>query len=267
MEKSEFRLLIKHCFLMGKNTVQEKEWLEKCYPSSAPSRQIVENWFVDFKRGCTNTDDAERYGRSNSTVVPGKKRPQNGFSQSLIEIAWDSWHHLRYQKTVYSLFCMNIWAWVARAAKGENRPKRPKTQMSAGKVLASVFRYARCILFIDHLEKERTINSEYYMALLERLKKEIAETRPQMKKRKMLFHQGNAPCHKSIATMAKLQELHSKLLLHPPYSPDPVNQYSPASGCQQLLPVCRHKKNAPGEEIWLQWWRDCRNKSVFWGHR
>ena len=31
MEKSEFRVLIKHCFLKGKNTVQTKQWLYKCY--------------------------------------------------------------------------------------------------------------------------------------------------------------------------------------------------------------------------------------------
>ena len=32
---------------------------------------------------------------------------------------------------------------------------------------------------------------------------------------KVLFHQDNAPCHKSIAMMAKLDELHFKLLPHP----------------------------------------------------
>jgi len=69
MEKSEFRVLIKHCFLMGKNTVQTKQWLDKCYPDSAPSRQMVEKWFGDFKRGRTNTDDAERSGRPNSAVT------------------------------------------------------------------------------------------------------------------------------------------------------------------------------------------------------
>lgn len=50
MEKSEFRVLIKHCFLMGKNTVQAKQWLDKCYSDSAPSRQMIEKWFADFKR-------------------------------------------------------------------------------------------------------------------------------------------------------------------------------------------------------------------------
>ena len=55
-------------------------------------------------------------------------------------------------------------------AKGQNRPKRSKTQISAGQVLASVFWDAHGILFIDYLEKGRTINCEYYMELLVRLK-------------------------------------------------------------------------------------------------
>ena len=52
------------------------------------------------------------------------------------------------------------------------------------------------------------------------LKEEIAKKRPQMKKKKVLFHGDNAPYHKSIATMAKLHELHFELLLYPLYFPD-----------------------------------------------
>ena len=67
--------------------------------------------------------------------------------------------------------------WTARS---ENRPKRLKTQISAGKVLAFVFWEANGISFIKYLEKGRTIKSEYYMALLVRLKEEIAKKRPKM---------------------------------------------------------------------------------------
>ena len=67
--------------------------------------------------------------------------------------------------------------------------------MSACKILASVFWDAYSILFIDYLEKGRTINGDYYMALLMHLKEEIAKKRPQMKKKKVPFHQDNAPCH------------------------------------------------------------------------
>ena len=90
--------------------------------------------------------------------------------------------------------------------------------MSPGKVLAFIFWDAHGILFIDYLEKGRTINSEYYMALLARLKKGIAKKRSQMKKTKVLFHQYSVPFDESITTMANLHELHFKLLPHPTYS-------------------------------------------------
>ena len=92
--------------------------------------------------------------------------------------------------------------------------------MWAGKVVASVFWNAHGFLFIDYLEKGKTINSERYISQLMRLKNEIGEKRLQMKKKKVLFHQDNAPCHKSLATMAKLNELSFELLSHPPYSSD-----------------------------------------------
>ena len=99
---------------------------------------------------------------------------------------------------------------------GESRPKRPKTQTSTDKFLASVLWDAQGILFIDYPGKEKSINSEYHIALLVRLKEEIAKKRPQMKKKKELFHPDNVPCKKSIATMKKLYELLFELL---PYHP------------------------------------------------
>ena len=86
-------------------------------------------------------------------------------------------------------------------ATGESRLKWPKMQTSAGKVLASIFWYAQGILFIDYPEKGRIINSKYYITLLVHLKEAIIRKLPQMKKKKVLFHQDNAPCHKSITTM------------------------------------------------------------------
>ena len=77
------------------------------------------------------------------------------------------------------------------------------------------------ILFIDYLEKGKTINSDYKMALLDRLSAEIKKKRPRMQKKEMLFHQGNASCHhKSMKTMVKLNELSIELLPDPPYTTD-----------------------------------------------
>ena len=55
---------------MEKNTAQAKQWLDKCYPDYALSRQMVEKWFADFKRSRTNTDDVERSDHPNSAVLP-----------------------------------------------------------------------------------------------------------------------------------------------------------------------------------------------------
>ena len=134
-------------------------------------------------------------------------------------------------------------------AAGESRPKRPKTQTSAGKVLASVFWDAQGILFIDYLEKERTINSKYYIALLMRLKEEIAKKRPQMEKKKVLFYQDNAPCHMSIATMVKLHKLDIELLLHPLYSPD---LFPPTTGCFQTTKECPREREFASMKKWYR---------------
>ena len=77
-------------------------------------------------------------------------------------------------------------------AVGEKRPKQPKTLMWAGNVMASVFWDADGVLFIDYLEKGKTMNSERYIGQLMRLKNEIGEKRLQMEKKKVLFHQDNA---------------------------------------------------------------------------
>ena len=69
MEKSDFRMLIKHCFLMGKNTAQAKQWLDKYYSDSAPSETMVKRWYADFKCGRRDTNDAECSGHPNSAVV------------------------------------------------------------------------------------------------------------------------------------------------------------------------------------------------------
>ncbi|XP_053968536.1 paired box protein Pax-6-like [Anastrepha ludens] len=66
---------------------------------------------------------------------------------------------------------------------GELRSKRLKAQQSDGKV--SVFWDVRSVMFVDYLEKKNTINSEYYIVLLERLKAEVAKKRPHKAKKKM----------------------------------------------------------------------------------
>ena len=79
MEKFEFHVLIKHCFLMGKNTVQAKQLLDKCYSDSALLKTMVKKWYADFKRDCTDTNDAEHSGCPNLAVVPENTKKLHKF--------------------------------------------------------------------------------------------------------------------------------------------------------------------------------------------
>ena len=68
-----------------------------------------------------------------------------------------------------------------------------------------------------------------------------------MKKNNVLFHQDNAPCHKSIAAMAKVHELHFELLLHQPYT-----LYLGSSDdclCAELRRILQGKRFGSNEEV------------------
>lgn len=282
MDKKEFRVLIKHCFLTKKNTVEAKAWLDEHYPDSAPGKSTVEKWFAKFKRGEMSTEDDARSGRPKEAVTDENIKKVHKIilddrKVKLFEIAeylkiskervgyivneylgmrklcakWvpreltidQKRQRIDDSEECLKLFNRNKTEFLRRyvtmdetwlhhftpesnrqsaewTARDEPTPKRGKTQKSAGKVMASVFWDAHGIIFIDYLQKGQIINSDYYIALLERLKDEIAKKRPHLKKKKVLFHQDNAPCHKSIKTMAKFHELGFELLPHPPYSPD-----------------------------------------------
>lgn len=246
MDSKQFRVLIYHCYLMGKNTVQAEQWLRKCYPDSTPSKTTIKRWYADFHRGRTDTNDAERSGRPNEAVVEeniektlkiimGDRKVKLREIADILKISegsvftiihdhlgmrklFSKWvpriltpeqkqQRIEDSKSCLSMFQRNNSEFLRRyitmdetwihhftpesnrqsaewRATGETRPKRPKTQQSAGKVMASVFWDAHGIIFIDYLEHGRTINSDYYIALLERLKSEIVKKRPHLAKKK-----------------------------------------------------------------------------------
>ena len=59
---------------------------------------------------------------------------------------------------------------------GSPRPKKFKTQPSAGKVMATVFWDAKGIIMLDFFAKRRTITGVYYANLLDQLRTAISET-------------------------------------------------------------------------------------------
>ena len=68
MEKSEFHVLIKHFFLMGKILFKKNNDM-MCYSDSTLLETMVKKWYADFKCGRTDTNDAECSDRPNLAVV------------------------------------------------------------------------------------------------------------------------------------------------------------------------------------------------------
>ena len=60
---------------------------------------------------------------------------------------------------------------------GSPRPKKFKTQSSAGKVMATVFWDTKGIIMLDFLPKRSTITGVYYANLLDQLRTAIREKR------------------------------------------------------------------------------------------
>ena len=76
------------------------------------------------------------------------------------------------------------------------------------------------VILIDFRQKGKTIAGEYYVSLPDKMKAEISDKLPHLQKKKILFHQDNAPSHTSRVAMAKVHELRVELLDHQPYLPD-----------------------------------------------
>ena len=68
-----------------------------------------------------------------------------------------------------------------------------------------------------------------------------------MQKKKVLSHQNNASCHKSMKTMVKLNELSFKLLPYPSYSSDLTpSEYWLFADLEKML---QEKKFGSNEEV------------------
>ncbi|UYV70650.1 hypothetical protein LAZ67_8000166 [Cordylochernes scorpioides] len=109
---------------------------------------------------------------------------------------------------------------MQRRHSGSPPPKKAKTVPSAGKVKVSVFWDSEGVLLLDFLNKGQTITDNYYANLVKQLREAIKEKRRGKLSRKIVYHQDNAPSHRSLQAMAAIYDSGFELLPHAPYSPD-----------------------------------------------
>ena len=77
---------------------------------------------------------------------------------------------------------------------GSPSPKKAKTVMSTGKVMASIF-WDAGVLLVDYLNKDHPITGNFYADHLRQLCERIKQIRHGKLTRGVLFHQDNALAH------------------------------------------------------------------------
>ena len=103
---------------------------------------------------------------------------------------------------------------------GSPRPKKFKTQPSAGKVMTTVFWDTKGIIMLDILPKRSTITGVYYANLLEQLRTAIREKRQDKLCKGVLLQPDNARVHTCKAAMDAVEQKGYELIPHPAFSPD-----------------------------------------------
>ena len=100
------------------------------------------------------------------------------------------------------------------------RPLKFKTQISAGKMLATVFWDAKGVIMLDFLPKRSAITGVFYANLLDQLRTAIREKRGGNLSKGVLLQEDNARVHTCKVAMDAVERNGYELIPHPAYSPD-----------------------------------------------
>jgi hypothetical protein len=74
---------------------------------------------------------------------------------------------------------------------GKRAPKKAKTVLSIGKIMATVLWDSQEIILIDYLGKGKKITGAYYATPLDRFREELKQKWPRLAHKKVLFYDLN----------------------------------------------------------------------------
>ncbi|XP_014487341.1 PREDICTED: histone-lysine N-methyltransferase SETMAR-like [Dinoponera quadriceps] len=164
MEKEQYQSVIRFLFLEGKSRSEIKERLDVVYDESSLSMATVKNWFNEFQRGRTSVFDEPHPGvpkmattEDNVTKIHDLRNPKEFLRRFVtVDETWIHWYTPETKKQSKQ--------WIS---PGERAPKKAKTALLAGKVMATVFWDSQGVIYIDYLEKGKTVTGLYYAELLD----------------------------------------------------------------------------------------------------
>jgi len=91
------------------------------------------------------------------------------------------------------------------------------------KMMLIVFFDVRGIVHWEFIPSGQTVNQEFYLEVLRRLRENVRRKCPELWRLGDWFlHHDNAPAHTGVSVTQYLASLGWTIVPHPPYSPDPV---------------------------------------------
>jgi len=108
--------------------------------------------------------------------------------------------------------------WVGQ---GSPRPKKARMSPSNVKVMSLVFFDWQGIIHHEFVPRGQTVNKEFYIAVLKRLREAVRRKRPQLwTNQSWVLHHDNAPAHSSFFVRNFLAKNETTVVPQPSYSPD-----------------------------------------------
>ena len=99
----------------------------------------------------------------------------------------------------------------------EPRPKKPRRFQSKKKVILTVFMDYRGAVYNEFLPEGQTVNKEYYLGVMRRLREAIRQKRPDLwANNSWILHYDNAPSHNTIVIREHLAKNETNTIQQPP---------------------------------------------------
>lgn len=103
----------------------------------------------------------------------------------------------------------------------EPRPKKPRRFQSKKKAMLTVFIDYNGVVHHEFLPEGQTVNKEYYLGVMRRLREAIRRKRPELwAENSWILHHDNAPSHNAIIIRNFLTKNATNTIQQPPNSPD-----------------------------------------------
>ncbi|KAF7274584.1 hypothetical protein GWI33_012768 [Rhynchophorus ferrugineus] len=132
MDKKEFCVLIKYCFLKGKNSVEEKTWLDVDFQDTAPGKSTIKDWYAKFRHGEMSTEDGKRSERPKEVVtdenikkihkmILNDRKLKLDETADTLKISTECVHHIIHEYLVMRKLCAK---WLPRELTFDQNQRR-----------------------------------------------------------------------------------------------------------------------------------------------